>query len=116
MSTPGLWAQEDLDRILGHYGAFILERSGTDIDDALSSLQQWRDNIRVIPQLVMNDISSTKVRMFTKRGMSIKYLLPDTVVDYIFEHGLYMDDDRNRSEKALNGKGKDETMLGSSSS
>jgi nicotinamide mononucleotide adenylyltransferase len=31
MSTPGLWAQEDLDRILGHYGAFILERSGTDI-------------------------------------------------------------------------------------
>lgn len=31
MSTPGLWAQEDLNRILGHYGAFILERSGTDI-------------------------------------------------------------------------------------
>lgn len=31
MSTPGLWASEDLSRILGHYGAFILERSGTDI-------------------------------------------------------------------------------------
>lgn len=31
MSTPGLWAQEDLKRILGYYGAFILERSGTDI-------------------------------------------------------------------------------------
>lgn len=31
MSTPGLWADEDLSRILGHYGAFILERSGTDI-------------------------------------------------------------------------------------
>ncbi|KAF2870402.1 hypothetical protein BDV95DRAFT_546570, partial [Massariosphaeria phaeospora] len=31
MSTPGLWAREDLNRILGHYGAFILERSGTDI-------------------------------------------------------------------------------------
>lgn len=31
MSTPGLWAAEDLNRILGHYGAFILERSGTDI-------------------------------------------------------------------------------------
>lgn len=31
MSTPGLWAPEDLERILGHYGAFILERSGTDI-------------------------------------------------------------------------------------
>lgn len=31
MSTPGLWASEDLKRILGVYGAFILERSGTDI-------------------------------------------------------------------------------------
>ena len=31
MSTPGLWAKEDLRRILGVYGAFILERSGTDI-------------------------------------------------------------------------------------
>ncbi|UPX20323.1 Nicotinamide-nucleotide adenylyltransferase [Ascochyta rabiei] len=31
MSTPGLWAREDLSRILGVYGAFILERSGTDI-------------------------------------------------------------------------------------
>jgi len=60
MSTPGLWAHEDLERILGHYGAFILERSGTDIDDALASLQQWRDNIRVIQQLIQNDVSSTK--------------------------------------------------------
>jgi nicotinamide mononucleotide adenylyltransferase len=53
MSTPGLWALEDVDRILGHYGAFVLECSGTDIsrltqpqpeteltiaDDALSHL------------------------------------------------------------------------------
>jgi nicotinamide mononucleotide adenylyltransferase len=35
MSTPGLWAPEDLSRILGHYGAFILERSGTDIGMSL---------------------------------------------------------------------------------
>jgi nicotinamide mononucleotide adenylyltransferase len=37
MSTPGLWAQEDLNRILGHYGAFILERSGTDIGRTIIS-------------------------------------------------------------------------------
>lgn len=36
MSTPGLWAPEDLNRILGHYGAFILERSGTDIGTVIS--------------------------------------------------------------------------------
>jgi len=99
MSTPGLWAHEDLERILGHYGAFILERSGTDIDDALASLQQWRDNIRVIQQLIQNDVSSTKIRLFRKRGMSIRYLIPDKVVDYIYEHGLYLDDEKTKSEK-----------------
>src|SRR5580692_6133572 len=34
MSTPGVWSDKDLDHILGRYGAFIVERSGTDIDDA----------------------------------------------------------------------------------
>jgi nicotinamide mononucleotide adenylyltransferase len=34
-SSIGLWAEEDLRRILGHYGAFILERSGTDIGTVL---------------------------------------------------------------------------------
>lgn len=116
MSTPGLWAQEDLSRILGHYGAFILERSGTDIgtsmlfsdslshtdlpaDDALLSLQQYRDNIRVIPQLIQNDVSSTKIRLFRKRGKSIRYYIPDKVVDYIYEHGLYNEDDKKQADK-----------------
>lgn len=115
MSTPGLWAQKDLEKILGYYGAFILERSGTDIDDALASLQAWRSNIRVIPQLIQNDISSTKIRLFTKRGMSIRYLVPEKVVDYIDEHCLYVDDDRNKSDKSLKGKEKAEsTAIGSS--
>ncbi|KAJ4377548.1 Nicotinamide/nicotinic acid mononucleotide adenylyltransferase 1 [Neocucurbitaria cava] len=99
MSTPGLWAKEDLSRILGHYGAFILERSGTDIDDALVSLQQWRDSIRVIPQLIQNDVSSTKIRLFRKRGKSIRYYIPDKVVDYIYEHGLYSDDEKKQADK-----------------
>jgi nicotinamide mononucleotide adenylyltransferase len=115
MSTPGLWASEDLNRILGHYGAFILERSGTDIgmllaaaqlkpsltytDDALVSLQQFRDHIRVIPQLIQNDVSSTKIRLFRKRGKSIRYYIPDKVVDYIYEHGLYSDDEKKQATK-----------------
>jgi len=45
------------------------ERSGTDLDDALTSLDEYKDNIYVIEQLVQNDVSSTKIRMFVKRGM-----------------------------------------------
>lgn len=47
MSTPGVWSNDDLNHILKDYGAFIIERQGTDIDDALSSLQTYGDNIYV---------------------------------------------------------------------
>ncbi|KAL9610179.1 MAG: hypothetical protein Q9167_005107 [Letrouitia subvulpina] len=81
MSVKDVWSQEDLNHILGKYGAFIVERLGTDIDDALAALQQWRDNIHVIPQLIQNDVSSTKIRLFVKRQMTIRYLVPAPVVD-----------------------------------
>lgn len=77
--------------ILGQYGAFIIERSGTDIDEALSSLRQYEHNIWVISQVIQNDIrfarpcllvlavfssltlsSSTKVRLFLKKDLSVR--------------------------------------------
>jgi nicotinamide mononucleotide adenylyltransferase len=72
--------------------AILQQRMGTDIDEALSTLQAWRENIFVIQQLVQNDISSTKIRLFLRRDMSIRYLVPEQVVDYIEEHDLYGDD------------------------
>lgn len=35
------------------------------------------------------DISSTDIRDKVKHDMSVRYFLPDAVIDYIFEHGLY---------------------------
>ncbi|KAI9781755.1 MAG: hypothetical protein M1839_005748 [Geoglossum umbratile] len=92
MSTPGLWSKEDLNHILGRYGSFIIERAGTDIDDALESLRAWSPQIYLIQQLVQNDISSTKIRLFLKREMSVQYLLPAPVIQYIEENGLFQDD------------------------
>lgn len=92
MSTPGVWAAKDIDYILRNFGAFIVERTGTDIDEALSTLQAWKDNIWVIQQLVQNDISSTKIRLFRRRDMSIRFLVPEQVVRYIEENDLYHDD------------------------
>jgi nicotinamide mononucleotide adenylyltransferase len=69
---PGLWSPTDLDVILGQYGAFIIERSGTDVDEALSTLRQYESNIWVISQVIQNDISSTKVRLFLKKDLSVR--------------------------------------------
>lgn len=97
MSTPGVWSEKDLDHILGRYGTFIIERSGTDIDEALASLHNYRDNIYVIQQLIQNDVSSTKIRLFLRRGMSVQYLIPAPVVEYIEQNHLYRDDQRSSS-------------------
>jgi len=92
MSEPGVWAPTDLERILGRYGTFIVERAGSDVDQSLDALAPWRDNIFFIRQTIQNDVSSTKVRLFLRRGMSVRYLLPPLVIDYISENGLYLDD------------------------
>jgi len=92
MSEPGVWSHEDLEHILGRYGCFIIERAGTDVQQATDSLARWRPNIHIISQLIQNDVSSTKVRLFLRRGLSVRYLLPSLVVDYIDENGLYIDE------------------------
>jgi len=92
MSEPGVWSTLDLDHILGRYGTFIIERSGTDVDQATEALSTYRHNIVIVSQLIQNDVSSTKVRLFLRRGLSVRYLLPWGVVQYIEQHGLYQDD------------------------
>ncbi|KAJ6631602.1 Nucleotidylyl transferase [Mycena sp. CBHHK59/15] len=92
MSEPGVWSYADLDHILGRYGTFIVERAGSGMDQATDSLARWRNNIHLISQLIQNDVSSTKVRLFIRRGLSVRYLLPANVVEYIEQNGLYLEE------------------------
>jgi len=108
-TTPTNLLPTQLERILGRYGAVIVERTGTDTDQALANLASWRDNIFLVPQTITNDVSSTKVRLFLKRGMSVRYLLPAPVVEYIESHHLYIDDagvHAQNPESAVAEKGK----------
>jgi len=107
MSAPGVWSYADLDHILGRYGAFVIERAGNGLEQAIDTLQRWRSSIYLISQLIQNDVSSTKVRLFLRRGLSVRYLLPNPVVDYIEQHGLYLDDGVTNSPNPDKGKGKD---------
>ncbi|KAJ3355356.1 hypothetical protein HDU83_003651 [Entophlyctis luteolus] len=91
-----LWLASDLDIILGRFGCFIIERTGADVHEFLlshQSLYLHRRNVHVVKQFIYNDISSAKVRLFVKRNMSIKYLLPDLVVAYIKRKNLYTVDE-----------------------
>jgi nicotinamide mononucleotide adenylyltransferase len=112
MSEPGVWSYDDLDHILGKYGTFIVERAGSSVDQATDNLARWRHNIYLISQLIQNDVSSTKVRLFLRRGLSVRYLLPTPVVDYIEQHDLYLDDGAGMSTPSID-KGKENEATGS---
>ncbi|KAH9468689.1 hypothetical protein Pst134EA_009223 [Puccinia striiformis f. sp. tritici] len=100
MSQPGLWSEHDLHHILGQFGCYIIERAESEIDESQlsdsvhsqSPLAMYRNRIYLVPQLVRNDVSSTKVRLFIRKGMSVEYLVPGPVVKYIRQHGLYQDE------------------------
>ena len=89
MSKPGVWSQADLTHIFRNYPTLVVERAGTNRDKALGPLRRWAHNIHFMSQLIVNDISATKIRLFIKQGMSIRYLTPDTVIQYIGENNLY---------------------------
>ncbi|XP_062283299.1 nicotinamide/nicotinic acid mononucleotide adenylyltransferase 1 [Scomber scombrus] len=89
---PNLWKQEDIAEILGRYGLVCITRSGSDPYKFIHQsdmLWKYRKNIHVVHEWVTNEISATHVRRALRRGRSVRYLLPDSVVDYIQEHGLY---------------------------
>ncbi|GAA5820428.1 hypothetical protein JCM11251_005622 [Rhodosporidiobolus azoricus] len=106
MSEPGVWAEKDLHHILGIYGCYIIERAESELDQTIfssssvhsrSPLALYRHNIHMVEQTVRNDVSSTKVRLFIRKGMSVRYLIPNVVIRYIERHGLYRTADRRRT-------------------
>jgi nicotinamide mononucleotide adenylyltransferase len=65
------------------------EKSVKDIIFTNELMYKYRHNIYLMPETIQNNVSSTKIRLFTKRGFSIKYLVPDGVAKYIEDQKLY---------------------------
>jgi len=70
-----------------------VQRDGTQLNDPIFNnhmLYTHRHNIILVPQWNVTDLSSTKVRQAIRNGLSIKYLCPQAVIDYMAQHQLYM--------------------------
>ncbi|ONK63882.1 uncharacterized protein A4U43_C07F19900 [Asparagus officinalis] len=92
-STPGVWIPDQVRTICRDFGVVCIRRDGKDIGKIIASdkiLTANKKNILAVDEIVPNQISSSKIRDCIRRGLSVKYLTCDEVIDYIREHKLYM--------------------------
>ncbi|KAL4579979.1 hypothetical protein LXL04_016151 [Taraxacum kok-saghyz] len=95
---PGAWIPDHIRIICRDYGVVCIRREGQDIEKIISRddiLTEYKSNIEVVDELVPNRISSTLVRDCVSRGLSVKYLTSDEVIDYIKRNQLYTNQERN---------------------
>ncbi|CAF3610703.1 unnamed protein product [Adineta steineri] len=98
MLKADVWLPQDIDDIMTKYGVACITRlsapeSGKggattpDVKEGMPDL--WKQNIEVIQDWVVNDISATNIRKQLANGCSVKYIVPDGAIEVIRQHGLY---------------------------
>ncbi|XP_029975136.1 nicotinamide/nicotinic acid mononucleotide adenylyltransferase 1 [Salarias fasciatus] len=98
--VPNLWKPEDIAEIVGDYGVVCITRSGSDslkFVHQSDALWKHRKNIHLVTEWVTNEISATHVRRALRRGRSVRYLLPDSVLYYIQQHELYSSESEQKN-------------------
>ncbi|KAH8965738.1 hypothetical protein BDL97_04G132300 [Sphagnum fallax] len=92
VTKPGVWLPEQVRALLQEHGVVCICSSGQDTRQLLFEhdiLFNNRRQIMIVDELIHNDVSSTKVRRNITRGLSVKYLIADSVINYIKTHQLY---------------------------
>ncbi|CAK8692514.1 unnamed protein product [Clavelina lepadiformis] len=87
-----LWLENDIRKIVQKHGLVVVSRPSYDPHVVIENsglLSDLKDDILVVSELVEDNISSTIIRAAIRQKQSVKYLIPDSVIDYIFEHNLY---------------------------
>lgn len=91
-AKPGLWKDEDIDSIVSKFGLIVISRIGSNPVKFIHEhkiLYKHRNNIELVNEPIPNEISSTLIRQQVKDGKSIKYFVPDQVINYIKQNQLY---------------------------
>jgi nicotinate-nucleotide adenylyltransferase len=80
------------DEVLAKVSVVTTFRPGYDQNRLDRRVEELREiyGVRILKLFAPEmDISSSEIRSRVKHGYSIKYLLPDSVGDYIYENHLY---------------------------
>ncbi|XP_019744443.1 nicotinamide/nicotinic acid mononucleotide adenylyltransferase 3 isoform X1 [Hippocampus comes] len=98
---PGLWRDDHMEEVVGGFGLVCVSRGGLQPEQTVhesDTLWRYRQNIFQVKEWVRNETSATEVRRALRRGLSVKYLIPDSVIEYIEQHNLYTEDSERRNE------------------
>jgi len=76
-------------RVLELAGLGVAARAGTVLDEVEAALERLGTGPHEVIRMPEIGVSSTRVRRRVAQGRPIRYLVPDAVVEYIAEQGLY---------------------------
>jgi len=113
--TPGLWKEEDIAEIVSKYGLVVITREGSNPYKFIYEsdvLHKYQHNIHIVTEWITNEVSATKIRRALQRGESVKYLVQDSVVDYIKANHLYGSHENKYSSILLTPSPNAEDVLG----
>ncbi|RNA01393.1 nicotinamide nicotinic acid mononucleotide adenylyltransferase 1 [Brachionus plicatilis] len=89
---PNLWKADHMEEIFSNFGLAVINRMGSGPEKTIYEndfLYKHKNNIYLINDWILNDISSTKIRRAISRNESVRYLIPDEVNDFILKNNLY---------------------------
>ncbi|NXI84105.1 NMNA3 adenylyltransferase, partial [Rhipidura dahli] len=102
--TPNLWNEEDIKEIVEKFGLVCISRAGSDPPQYIQEsglLRKFQHNIFLVKEWIQNEISATQIRSALCRGLSVKYLIPDSVIAYIAHHNIYTEESEHKNEGDL---------------
>nr|XP_028586865.1 nicotinamide/nicotinic acid mononucleotide adenylyltransferase 3 isoform X2 [Podarcis muralis] len=102
--TPNLWKEEHILEIVGKFGLVCISRVGNSPSQFISQsalLSRYQHNIHLVREWIHNEISATNIRHALRKGQSVKYLVPDSVISYIKQHNIYTEETERRNEGDL---------------
>jgi len=91
-AVPDLWANEDIEAIVNRFGLVVISRSDTNPKRFIYEsdvLAKFERNIHLVTEWIPTEISATKIRRALRREESVKYFVPDSVIEYIKSNRLY---------------------------